>query len=207
MKYYLKTPAFIDPRWFQQAKGRIETVVVHNGVDVCGQLLRFDGDHPEVGTPVVVTIGYRVEYRTKADIAATEQAYRNKQEQERQIERAKRNKRRAEAEAANALIQLPVYWTAGIKNVLSGLSATSWGDGRKANTVQHIYLLEPLHIGRIHRNQCDFLCTSASGTNGKLWSSVEEKWFDGDGKEYVAPVTCKQCLKIAKSISNASKPA
>jgi hypothetical protein len=92
-----------------------------------------------------------------------------------------------------------VAWDVGIKDVLSGLSETSWGDGRSAATVEHVYLLEPLTAGRLVRQAGDFLCTAAAGTNGKRWSSkVIERAHDGDGQPYRPRPTCKACLALAK---------
>ena len=47
----------------------------------------------------------------------------------------------------------------GKKDVISGLTENSWGDGQKANTVYHVYLKEPLHDGRLYRSAGDFLCS------------------------------------------------
>ena len=84
---------------------------------------------------------------------------------------------------------LPFQWETGIKDVLSGLSENSMGDGRSSRTVQHIYLLESFTGQRLRRNKGDFLCTSAKGSNGERYSQqiIEE------GR---AP-TCRACLKIA----------
>lgn len=90
-------------------------------------------------------------------------------------------------------------WDVGIKDVLSGLSQTSFGDGRNRATVEHIYLLEPLQAGRLARKAGDFLCTAASGSNGKRWSSkVIERSHDGDGLPYQPKVSCRACLAAAE---------
>lgn len=106
---------------------------------------------------------------------------------------------RAEAIAFNAKIQPPAKWAVGIKDVLSGLSEGSWGDGHNKATVNHVYLLEPLKDGRLVRERGDFLCTAAGGTNGKNWSGkLLEARHDGHGDPYQPKVTCKACLKLAQ---------
>lgn len=89
----------------------------------------------------------------------------------------------------NRSLNIPVAWTPGIKDVLSGLSEGSNGDGQNARTVFHVLLEEPLQEGRLTRNKGDFLCTSKSGSNGKAWSSQRR-----DNQK----VSCKACLSLAK---------
>ncbi len=91
-----------------------------------------------------------------------------------------------------------VRWQVGQKDVLRGLSARSWGDGRSKATVNHIHLLEPLEKGRLVRTAGDFLFTAAQGSNGRRWSSVEATALDGDGGNYQPKVTCSKCLSLAR---------
>ena len=92
----------------------------------------------------------------------------------------------------------PVRWQVGQKDVLRGLSARSWGDGRSKATVNHIHRLEPLEKGRLVRTAGDFLFTAAQGSNGRRWSSVEATALDGDGGNYQPKVTCSKCLSLAR---------
>lgn len=81
-------------------------------------------------------------------------------------------------------------WDVGIKDVHSG---------RNKATADQIRLCEALHEERLQRQAGDFLCRSASGINGKQWSSRDaERAVDGDGNECVPPVTCPQCLALAR---------
>lgn len=79
---------------------------------------------------------------------------------------------------------LPFKWEGRIKEVLSGLSENSNGDGWKKNTVVHVRLLEDFKRGRFSRNKGDYLCSPKKTSN----------W--GDGGIYDA-VTCKSCLQRA----------
>jgi hypothetical protein len=105
------------------------------------------------------------------------------------VEREKESRRiELEAQEFNRSLMIPVKWTPGIKDVLSGLKEGSNGCGVNRRTVIHIRLDEPLINGRIKRIKGDFLCTTAKGNNGKAWSSQERE----NGK-----VTCKSCLELA----------
>lgn len=84
---------------------------------------------------------------------------------------------------------LPFKWKAQIKEVLSGLSENSNGDGWKKNTVIHVQLLEDFKRGRLTRNKGDYLCSPKKVPN----------W--GDGGNYTE-VTCKSCLKRAAALSS-----
>lgn len=105
--------------------------------------------------------------------------------------------RSVEARAFNAGITLPVQWDVGIKDVLSGLSEGSLGDGRSKATVGHIYLLKDFEAGRFKRHKGDFFCTSTSGSNGKRWSTTVEQAYDGASAPYQPKVTCKAHLRLA----------
>jgi len=204
MKTYPVTgPDMLEPMWFNRVRQgqHAATVGADRAVTVEGVSLRLRAESPEPGTPVRVWLNHAGFFvcATVADIeqaAAEQRAAEAAREQER---RARLDRARAEAEAFNARLALPVAWDVGIKDVLSGLSETSWGDGRSAATVEHVYLLEPLTAGRLVRQAGDFLCTATAGTNGKRWSSkVIERAHDGDGQPYRPRPTCKACLALAK---------
>ncbi len=201
--YPLIGPEMLEPMWLNRVRHgqHAATVDADRAVTVEGVSMRFRNESPEPGTPVRVWINHAGFFvcATEADIeqeAADLRASESAREMER---RARLNRMRSEAEAFNARLALPVAWDVGIKDVLSGLSEASWGDGRMASTVEHVYLLEPLKAGRLARQAGDFLCTAASGTNGKRWSSkVIERAYDGDGRPYRPRPTCKACLALAK---------
>lgn len=94
--------------------------------------------------------------------------------------------------------ELPFKYDVGEKEVLSGLSERSWGDGRRKNTVIHLLVEEDWTQGRMKRKAGDFLCTSLSGSNGNGWSgqNLRLRAHNGENQEYTPAVTCKQCLKM-----------
>jgi hypothetical protein len=120
-----------------------------------------------------------------------------KAEQRRQAERQALRDRQAHAERENAKLHIPVRWTSGQKRVLSGLTRNSSGTGENARTVNHILLLEPLTAGKFERSGGSFLCTSASGSNGRDWTDHRHSSDYGVDGKYVSLITCKQCLKLA----------
>lgn len=126
--------------------------------------------------------------------AAKEREEKRRQEKLRDEERL--NICREESEAFNACLNVPVKWRTGMKDVLSGLSPTSAGNGINKSTVGHIELLEPLAEGRLSREAGEFLC---SRNKGKQWSDNSHlRCYDGNGNLYDAKVTCKACLKMAQ---------
>ncbi|WP_298601246.1 hypothetical protein [uncultured Zoogloea sp.] len=201
--YHVAGPDLLEPFWFNKVRhGQHAAVVAEDGtVTLEGVALRVRDEAPAPGTAVQVWLngsGFFV-CATLEEIEREAQARRNAEAAEAERRRQKLNAMRADAEAFNARIALPVKWDVGIKDVLSGLSENSWGDGRSKATVEHIYLLEPLEAGRLTRKEGDFLCTSASGTNGKRWSSkIVERCHDGEGTPYQPKVTCKACLALAQ---------
>lgn len=203
LTHQLEGPPFLDPFWFNRMRQGQHAAVVSPGgvVSVEGVPLRLRGDAPAPGEAVRVWItsaGYFV-CATLDEIEREAQAQRDAQALEAQQRREQLNALRADAETFNARIALPVRWDVGIKDVLSGLSERSWGDGRSKATVEHIYLLEPLVDGRLSRLAGDFLCTAAGGTNGKRWSTkAVERCHDGEGTPYQPKVTCKACLALAQ---------
>jgi hypothetical protein len=199
------TEPFIDPVWFRMARSGGSALVDAEGFVVLREKrLRF-ADPAEAlppGTWVNVTCSRNFECESLAVQQQRHEAWQKQREAEEQVKREARNKRRDEALALNASLTLGVAWEPAIKDVLSGLSFNSSGNGYNKATVQHVRLLEGLESGRIKRKKGDFLCTSASGSNGKSWANGDPVHFsDGDGKPYLAPVTCKQCLALAKRIA------
>lgn len=201
--YHVAGPDLLEPFWFNKVRhGQHAAVVAEDGtVTLEGVALRVRDEAPAPGTAVQVWLngsGFFV-CATLDEIERDAQARRDAEAAEAERRRQKLNAMRADAEALNARIALPVKWDVGIKDVLSGLSENSWGDGRSKATVEHIYLLEPLEAGRLARKEGDFLCTAASGTNGKRWSSkLVERCHDGEGTPYQPKVTCKACLALAQ---------
>lgn len=212
----VETSRFVDPVFFNRMRGggHVQAVVGDDGrvmIDHVELEFRDPKETLPPGTAIQVWLVRDYVCVSEAELAAynvQREAERKRQDEE---YRARLNRYRVEAEAINAGIKLPVGWTVAIKDVLSGLSERSNGDGRSKSTVNHIYLKEDFEFGRIKRKSTDLLCTSPSGTNGKRWAqqSEEAACFDGDGNRYTPPVTCKQCLKIVENVMSqtASKEA
>lgn len=191
----LSGPDFLNPFWFNRIRhGEHEATVNETGhVILQGETLCIkQGALPEE-TRVKVWLNH-AGFFVCATIAELEQraaAQREAETARAQAQRTRWEAQQREAQAFNARIQLPVKWTGGIKDVLSGLSESSNGDGRRQNTVVHVYLLEPLQAGRLKRQAGDFLCSSSAAHNGKRWSGEVEY-----SKEH-HKVSCKACLALA----------
>ena len=126
-----------------------------------------------------------------ADCDLKAAAHKQRKEREQQDARLQEQQRKEVAAAFNATLCIPVKWTPGHKDVLSGLSDGSTGTGLNVRSVTHVLLQQPLQLARIQRQAGDFLCTSASGTNGKQWSAQVAAAAH-------VQVSCRACLKLAK---------
>lgn len=90
---------------------------------------------------------------------------------------------------------LPFKWFTGVKIVMSGLSAGSWGDGEKSNTVTHLVFAENYSGSRLSRDKNQYLC-SAGGLFPADEAKKEYKMKVGEVTVDTVPhlVTCKLCL-------------
>jgi hypothetical protein len=197
-KIGVKGPQFMNPRWFNTVVHRnFKTVVANGAVVVEGVTLTLEEALPD-GSAIRVYFTSSFYAVRESEIEAEE--IRQKSLRDAEVERRRQlwNDRRAEAEKFNATVNLPVPWHITQKEVLSGLSATSSGDGCYKNTVQHVELLADFTAGRIRRRKHDLLCTSASGDNGQNWSNGNRNIFykDGDSNDYMPKPTCKKCLNL-----------
>lgn len=199
----LTSPNFIDPRWFNLMRQEPqEGVAIDNTtIKVNGEMLALV--EPTItlvpGEKVIVTLTRNLAMETAKEaqerIERQRQAYQA-EEQRRREEEARKN---AENKQFNASLNIPVRWKPAIKDVLSGLSENSMGNGCNKATVIHVYLLEVLNDGKLHRSERDFLCTSEHGSNGKNWSGQrEEDVYMSNGEVWISRVTCKACLKLAQ---------
>ncbi|SFF33548.1 hypothetical protein [Paracidovorax wautersii] len=132
--YPVAGPGMLDPMWFNTVRhGQHSAEVAADGsVTVNGVALRLCRGAPAAGTAVRVWLngsGFFV-CATHEEIEREAQAWHDAEAAKTEERRLQLNALRADAEAFNGRIVLPVRWDVGIKDVLSGLSETSWGDGR-----------------------------------------------------------------------------
>ena len=200
--FKLTTPPFLDPRWMNRDRAADAPYVVDAtgmSVNVGGAMFYLAQPLPP-GTIVRVWLD-RFFYCCRQDEYEIEESARQERITQQRIaqEQELHNRlmeRRAEAERFNAGLEIPVPWCAGIKDVLSGLTEDSWGDGRNRATVEHVLLLEDLHDGKLHRPSGTFLCST---NTGKQWSGqTRDDHFDGEGNPYIPKITCKACLRVAQ---------
>lgn len=193
---------FLDPRWMGTMRsGKHQAVPVDRcTLRVYGEYLQLvepdEYEFIEGRTYLVYNVYGNFACENEEDAKQREVDAKLRYEQQRAREIEERLNRDANNAAFNARIHLPngVEWVPGQKAVLSGLSANSWGDGQFASSVTHVYLIEALQDGRLHRNAGDFLCSSNNEANGKRWIDPirdrEEAW---KGK-----VSCISCLDTLK---------
>lgn len=199
-KIKIIAPDFMNPRWFGAVIHRnFPAIVESNAVVIEGETLTL-GEPLKTGTRVRVFLAGQFYAVLESDIEEETRKLAEQREEAAVKRRDMLNSRRAAAAAFNASINLPAAWRISQKEVLSGLSANSNGDGCFRNTVQHIELLAELNVGRLRRRKNAFLCTSKSGNNGNSWSggNTAITYMDGEGGEYMPQPTCKQCLKLVE---------
>jgi hypothetical protein len=199
----LQIPGLIDPMWLHACRSGQHASEVEPGgltVRLQGKLLVIDDGPLEPDLPIRLWLGSDGYFVCAAESELQERDRTRAQDQalQQQAKRETLNQLRDAAKAFNGRIQLPVRWDVGVKDVLSGLSERSWGDGRNRRTVNHILLQEPLQHNRLRRAEGDFLCTSKDGSNGWRGSgSAVASATDGDGGTHQPQVTCKTCLALA----------
>ena len=179
------------------------------GIDLSSSKLVF-ADTAEAlapGTPIRVWLNRYFICATLVDIEAGQREHEAAQIAKEQQERDRRNAHRDEAAAFNATLALKigVKWCPGVKEVMSGLSANSWGDGRNRASVEHVYLLEDMPVGRFKRKAGNLLCSNSKAGRNFGWSDPRSEWVDGDGKGYQPRITCRACLQIAGRLGTTAK--
>lgn len=210
-KHALRSTSFLDPFLLNKIRREnlLPGIVTHQyTIEVEGQHLCLV--HPEEislapGQHVFVMWSGSFFLETEDERRESEQeqakqlrVWEEQHAREKEARRVFLNQQCRDAETFNASLCIPAQWKPGYKSVLSGLSASSNGDGRNRSTVEHIWLQADLDDGRLHRKRGDFLCSSSEADNGQQWVSPLSTAQDGDGNYYPAKVTCQACLKIAQ---------
>lgn len=192
--HVLVAPHFLDPRWMNLFRGgQQEGVVTEAGlVSVHGTDMPFREGRSVFppGTAVKVWVDFHFVCASSAELEAREQARKALAEEEAVRHQEALTRRFEEDQAFNDTLRLPVKWHPDIKDVLSGLTEHSNGDGRSRATVVHIRLSEDLKEGRLRRSAGDMLCTSSSQNNGRHWY--------GHSYEERGRISCARCLALAK---------
>lgn len=199
----------IDPTLvpIMQRKAYVESIVLNDSsIDLFGTKLIFaDQSHSlPPGTHIQIRLDRYFVCSAVSDIESDRQKSEIALQDKVQNEKDRLNSLRNEAATFNASLSIPGKWVPGIKQVKSGLHGESWGDGRYRLTVEHVYLLEDLHVGRLKRKQGDYLCSASKSKWNTGWSDPIAQHVDGEGNTYEPRVTCKECLRIIKRLDTSS---
>jgi hypothetical protein len=212
--FKLQWPDFPSPHWFARGLGgnHYGVMLADDTVKAEGNILKIKPDEhngmiPCAGTELVILKERLYLIAEEKNLFEQQQLERQKLLQaQAQVMQEQYQKERHDrlvilekkAHDNNSLLQIPVRWTSGFKPVLSGLSRNSSGTGENARSVTHILLLQDIDEGGFHRKANGFLCTTAKGSNGQMWTGHHDTYSSGINGHYVSEITCKQCLKIAK---------
>lgn len=205
-KYKLRiNQQFVSPAvWRDLGSEKYTCVVGEKGLTVKGFDFIFldENDCPNEGEEVLFWMGNwgYCYIKSEYDNYQVEQA--NIREATRQADIALFEDYKADAEYFYKNLDFPVKYRAGIKEVLSGLSANSWGNARQRNTVIHLILLEDYKSGKLKRNKGEFLC-SQQARYGNWSGSNDEDYYVGIGRgeteiRFIPKISCKTCLKRIK---------
>lgn len=198
----LTFPRFVNPGLMSSLQSRMEhgtvredgTVAVEDRAELDGEGLEQAGEDPvEPGTEVVITLRGGDPYcRPVSEQKREEREVKERHERkERARARLKDWKQRRAREFWNQY-DIPVQWDVAIKGRRSGLSRGSWGDGRAANTVEHLFIQESFEDGRLKRDADTYLCDDSA----ELRFSEGERRQNSEGDTYIPPVTCSRCLDL-----------
>lgn len=191
------TTGMIPPGLPNAIRPSTEGVVREGGVvDLSGidtQNLRLsDVDAIEPGTEVRVSMrGKRVYCQPRSEYERQQQRKQRRRELEKKAEARYKHWERRRAEEFYDQYEIPFEWDVAIKGRRSGLGRGSWGDGRAADTVNHLFVCESFSKGRLERSAESYLCTPGTPE----FQFTEERHLDGDDEEYRPKVTCKTCLE------------
>lgn len=100
---------------------------------------------------------------------------------------------------------IPFNFDIDIKERLSGLSISSYGNGRARNTVYHLFLKEDYTDESLTRKAGNFLCSPVKSRYGGDWSGSlgsGDTTKDTFGNQRV--VTCKACLRLMERFKTKS---
>ena len=199
LKTYKLSADRISSQSYREIKsfGRRGDVVENGTVIIEGVTFAFIDETLDDGTEVVFWLGNWGYCYKKSDLDEYK-AIRERQLKQEEFERKKlSNKRRKQANAFYEAYDVPFKFHINIKDVLSGLTENSMGNGTKKNTVYHVILDEDFTQGRLKRSSGEFLCSQPKIASNWGNGRGDQTWHtDSDGTEYVPQVNCKACLKI-----------
>jgi len=148
-----------------------------------------------VGESVEVWVGNDGQFYCRSEAEMREEQaqvrLRIKREPTPQERALEASQQRARAAQFNRELNVPVEWRPEVKLVMSGLGEDSFGNGRYKDSVTHIWLVEALDDGRLHRQANSYLCSPATGKLARHIPAI-------DADSTPIQVTCKRCLEIAE---------
>ena len=137
----------------------------------------------------------RAQEQQQAERHAAEEA-RQEADRQTQLQEA-RAKRDAKRQQLGDALGLGVACHVGHIVKLSGLSASSAGNGWDRATVWHVVIDAPLASGRLRRSPGDLLCRSRAtlGARSMGISGIDDWAYDSDPDPETTPITCRTCLE------------
>lgn len=191
--------ALINPFFLRSLPCTYQITDAHQ-LDLTGQ--KLISDQPlRVGEVVRISLGIRTfELTYVSELEAYKQAMDAYLFQHKVLdEQLVADKWVARQQASQAFYEryaIPFTYSIEIKEVLSGLSAHSNGDGWRRNTVFHVYTLKRIDEKKRHRAPFPFLCSPSSAQSGGNWSASLGQDTYKQENQYRPMPTCKKCLSM-----------
>ncbi|SFF16576.1 hypothetical protein [Spirosoma endophyticum] len=206
----LRYPYYLDPHVLNSLKGGLAVLISEsNKLVIQGSVFTSDNPLPVGEEGTIWPSRFHAELYLKKDLQEFQvwqkEQNRLKEQQQTQLRIQKAQARQEASDEFYRRHPIPFAFSIKIKEALSGLSASSWGDGQKRNTVYHIYTQEEVRLGRLYRPKGEFLCSPVKSRSGANWSDSlgkDSHRLDADGIKQVP--TCKRCLDILKRFSKTS---
>lgn len=196
-KHRLTTDAFYNKVRHLGNPHKIEAIVKGGGLEIEGHRFKFiDEGHPVDGETVLFWMSNWGYAYVKSEYDAYQKERIESLIREKEADRLKALERKQKADDFYKSLNFPVAYHVGVKEVLSGLSASSWGDGQKRNSAIHLILDEDFESGRLKRQKREFLCSQQKQVAN--WSGQNDSQLyahHGRDLKWVPEITCKQCLK------------
>lgn len=192
--YKLKTPSFIDPRLLRSLPSlgiySDGLVYLKNNESIIFRLEESDHDLLNGEEVKINVVGGFLHCKSTYQIKKEEEFLLEKAKVEKENQIHKKELTKRQNIEFNHSLNIPFKWSVAQKDVLSGLSDKSSGDGTNARTVNHILVKEKFIKGKLSRDIGEFLCSRKSGKN---WSAQIEV-------DYHYRVSCKKCLEIIERL-------
>lgn len=193
----LEYPGMVNPSVIDRLMSGTTGIVAESGtVMVSGAGLEPTDDGLEPGDDVRVRMKNGDVYaRPVAGLKRKQRTRKERRELKRRARERLKDWKERRAREFWEQYAIPFEWDVAIKGRRSGLLRGSNGNGRRSDTVNHLYVREPFSEGRLSRPEDCYLCDT-EGDDAAQFQFDGERQVNSGGEEYRPRVTCQRCLDL-----------